>query len=80
MRAHQQEAVMDAATLIERINRDIQEQEPTFEALREALSSCDPHLQFAVREGQLPDVPEPTPERSALTWAFAQRAALHRTV
>ncbi|HEY6559044.1 MAG TPA: hypothetical protein VI072_17290 [Polyangiaceae bacterium] len=39
---------MDAATLIERINRDIQEQEPTFEALREALWSCDPRLQFAV--------------------------------
>jgi hypothetical protein len=48
MRAHQQEVVMDAATLIQRINRDIQEQEPTFEALREALSSCDPHLEFAV--------------------------------
>lgn len=39
---------MDAAALIERINRDIQEQEPAFEALREALSSCDPRLQFAV--------------------------------
>jgi hypothetical protein len=79
MRAHQQEAVMDAATLIERINRDIQEQEPTFEALREALSSCDPRLQFAVPRNALASFELASALTSPLDWK-QHNAALYGVV
>jgi hypothetical protein len=47
---------MDVATLIERIERELQEQDPIFAALQEALSDCDSEMRFAVRTAELPDI------------------------
>lgn len=70
---------MDAATLIERIDRQIQEQEPVFAALREALSSCDPGLQFALPRTALHD-PEPSCATPALLPWNQHTAALYGAV
>jgi hypothetical protein len=67
---------MDAATLIERIDRELQEQEPLFTALHEALSGCDPELRFGVRTTELPDLPAPSAAGAPRSLLHA--VALHR--
>jgi hypothetical protein len=69
---------MDAATLMERIDREIQEQAPLFAALHEALSSCDPGVQFAVPRSVLASL-EPAGVSTRVNWP-QRNAALYGAV
>jgi len=71
---------MNASTLIQTINREIVEQQPLLEALREALSNCDPHLQIAVPASALPNIPEPPTAAAVPAWPFTPSAAPYRAV
>ena len=59
---------MDAATLIERIERELQEHDPIFTALREALDGCDPELRFAVPRSVLESLQPPRVTSAEMTW------------
>lgn len=45
---------MDASTLIDQLTREINEEQPLFEALQEALQNCDPEQLFAVTTSLVP--------------------------
>lgn len=71
---------MDPATLIARIEKEIQEQEPLFGALQEALSSCAPETQFAVRKAELMDIPKARSTSGALAAHFVQAATPYQRI
>lgn len=62
------ETSMDAATLIEHIDREIQEQAPLFAALHEALSSCDPNVRFAVPRAELVGLEAASSVSTRMNW------------